>query len=428
MQWHDGAVTLPNTLPGALPTATVTAIHATPHKMVAAFAGAGSQALAWLHGVGGSSRTILSAIDIYAPQSMRALLGFTPARFTSRRVARLMAARAHDLAFSYLDRPRLDDPGSGGGSVGGSVGGPAGGSEGGSHDPIFGLGLTATIATDREKRGDHRAAVAVRDGLGVITYDLTIAKGERDRTGEENLVSLLLLQVVAEACGVFGTPVLPLVAGEEVRVEFHPSELLAACDRGEREVVVLRPEGRVVITVPAGGSTVLSGSFNPVHDGHLSLAEVAAQRTGLPVLFELPLVNAAKAPIALTEARRRALQFGGVGPLALTRAPLFEDKAQLLPGSVFVVGVDTAERVVDPRFYDGDPARLLTSLRRVRERGCRFLVAGRAENGKFRTLAQVPVPDGYRDLFEALDEDEFRVDVSSTQIRSRWYGRGHASD
>lgn len=385
---------LSSTLPGALPTATVTAIHATPHKTVAAFAGAGSQALAWLHGVGGSSRTILAAIDIYAPRSMRALLGFTPARFTSRRVARLMAARAYDLARAYLDV--------------------------GSADPIFGLGLTATIATDRAKRGDHRAAVAVRDGLGVITYDLTIAKGERDRTGEENLVSLLLLQAAAEACGVFGTPGLPLVADESLGMQFHPSELLAACQRGDRDMVVVRPGGRVVIGEPTGGSTVLSGSFNPAHSGHLGLAQVAAQRTGLPVLFELPLLNAAKAPIELAEARRRALQFGGVAPLALTRAPLFEDKARLLPGSVFVVGVDTAERVVDPRFYGGDPARMLGSLGRIRERGCRFLVAGRAADGRFRTLAHLAIPDGFRDLFEALDEDEFRVDVSSTQIRAGW--------
>jgi len=379
----------------------VTAIHATPHKMVAAFAGAGSQALAWLHGVGGSSRTILSAVDIYAPRSMSALLGFTPARFTSRRVARLMAARAYDLARAYLDE--------------------------GSSDPIFGLGLTATIATDREKRGDHRAAVAVRDGLGVITYDLTIAKGERDRTGEENLVSLLLLQAAAEASGVFGTPGLPLVADESLRAQFHPSELLAACERGELETVIVQSSGRVVSSVPAGGSTVLSGSFNPAHSGHLGLAEVAAQRTGLPVLFELPLLNAAKAPIELAEARRRALQFGGVAPLALTRAPLFEDKARLLPGSVFVVGVDTAERVVDPRFYGGESARMVDSLRRIRERSCRFLVAGRAAAGTFRTLAQVAIPDGYRDLFQALDEDEFRIDVSSTQIRSGWRERAAAT-
>lgn len=384
------------TLPIRVPVDTVIAIHATPHKMAAAFAGAGSQALAWLHAVGGSSRTILTAVDIYAPKSMRRLLGFTPARFTSRRVARLMAARAYDLARTLVE----DD----------------------AHDPVFGLGLTASIATDRTKRGDHRAALAVRDALGVVTYDLTIAKGERDRAGEEELVSWLWLQAGAEACGVFGTPPLPLLAGETVRVEFHPSELLAACERGERDLVMVRPDGQVVTSAPTRGATVLSGSFNPLHEGHLGLAAVASEHTGLPVLFELPLVNAAKAPIELLEARRRALQFGGRAPVALTLHPLFEDKARLLPGSVFVVGVDTAERVIDPRFYDGDAARMLASLGIIRDQGCRFLVAGREVDGRFRTLAQVAIPDAYRDLFEALGEDDFRIDVSSTEIRQGWQG------
>src|SRR5690554_5795008 len=79
----------------------VTRVHATPHSGVLAFAGAGSLALAWLHGVGGSSRTVMAAVDIYHEQSMRQLLGFMPARFTSRRVARLMAGSTYELARSY---------------------------------------------------------------------------------------------------------------------------------------------------------------------------------------------------------------------------------------------------------------------------------------------------------------------------------------
>ena len=100
--------------------------------------------------------------------------------------------------------------------------------------------------------------------------------------------------------------------------------------------------------------------------------------------------------------------------MALTRSPLFEQKAELLPRSVFVVGVDTAERVLDPRFYDGDHDAMLASLERVRRHGCRFLVAGRESRGRFRTLNDIALPDGYVDLFEALDEYEFRNDISST--------------
>jgi len=376
----------------------VTRIHATPHKAVLAFAGAGSQALAWLHAVGGSSRTVLAAVDIYSTQSMRHLLGFMPAKFTSRRVARLMAAAAYDLARDYT--LAADAPAS--------------------SDPFFGLGSTATIATDRAKRGDHRVATAVRDSFGTVRYALTLEKGARDRNEEEELVSLVVPGATADACGVFGAPGLPLEASEELTRSYRPSELLAAVERGARELVEVRPDGQIASGDDLGPRAVLSGSFNPVHQGHLELAAVAAARTGLPALFELPLINAAKDPIALYEARKRALQFGGIGTVALTRSPLFEQKARLLPGSVFVVGVDTAERVLDKRFYDGDEERMLASLETVRRHGCRFLVAGRERGGQFRTLAQVALPSGYRDLFESLNEVEFRNDISSTEIRRGW--------
>jgi len=405
----------------------VTRVHATPHMGVLAFAGAGSQALAWLHAVGGSSRTVMAAVDVYHEQSMRHLLGFMPARFTSRRVARLMADSAYRLAREY--RARAERRARERALVAGAaeptrdaVAAARRGAEAAPvrRLPVFGLGSTATIATDRAKRGDHRVACAVRDGLGTVTYALTIEKGARGREGEEALVSLVILDAVADACGVFGTAPLPLTGSEELRLEYRPAEPLESVARGDRGLALVTPEGRVTTGGDVGPRTVLSGSFNPVHEGHWGLAEAASRHTGLPALFELPLVNAAKAPIDLVVARKRALQFTGRAEVALTRSPLFAQKAELFPGSVFVVGVDTAERVVDPRFYEGDPAAMLAALEAIRARGCRFLVAGREAGGAFRTLAHVTVPDGFQDLFEALPEDEFRLDISSTEIRSRW--------
>lgn len=405
----------------------VTRVHDTPHMGVLAFAGAGAQALAWLHGVGGSSRTVMSAVDVYHEQSMRGLLGFMPARFTSRRVARLMAESAYELARSYRSgserRARQQALAQGTAAAAAEEVAAARASATapmGPRLPVFGLGSTATIATDRTKRGDHRVACAVRDGLGSVTYAVTIEKGARDREGEERLVSLVIVGAVADACGVFGAPPLPLVGSELLRVEYRPSELIEAVAAGARELAVVTPEGRVADGQGLGPRALLSGSFNPVHEGHWGLAEAASRHTGLPAAFELPLMNAAKAAVDLAEARKRALQFSGRAPLAVTRAPLFAEKAQLFPGSVFVVGVDTAERVVDTRFYDGDPAAMRAALETVRSRGCRFLVAGREVGGTYRTLAQVAVPEGFRDLFEGLPESEFRKDVSSTEIRGRW--------
>lgn len=393
----------------------ITRVHTTPHLGVLAFAGAGAQALAWLHAVGGSSRTVMAAVDVYHEQSMRQLLGFMPARFTSRRVARLMADAAYATARQYRSLSERRARQRQVAQTGTPSEAPMD-----RRLPVFGLGSTATIATDRAKRGDHRVACAVRDGLGSVTYALTLEKGARDREGEESLVSLVMLGAVADACGVFGAPPMPLTGSELLGVEYRPVELLRDVADGKRGMAVVTAEGRVTSGAGLGPRTLLSGSFNPVHDGHWGLAEAASRHAGLPALFELPLVNAAKAPIDMAAARKRALQFVGRAPIALTRAPLFAQKAELFPGSVFVVGVDTAERVVDTRFYEGDPEAMRAALETVKARGCRFLVAGREAGGAYRTLSQVAVPEGFRDLFEALPEGEFRLDISSTEIRSRW--------
>jgi hypothetical protein len=140
---------------------------------------------------------------------------------------------------------------------------------------------------------------------------------------------------------------------------------------------------------------------------------------GREVYFELPVVNADKAPLEPEEARRRLAQFVGFAPVILTRAPLFSQKALLFPGTIFILGVDTAERLTQPRFYDNDSAKMLASFDQIRRAGCRFLVAGRLKDHQFLTLSDLSLPAGYRELFVEIPEAAFRIDVSSTALRER---------
>ncbi len=368
----------------------ITAIHATPPMVVIEFAGAGAQALAWLHRVGGSSRTILEATDRYAAASLSEAIGFWPTQFTSPQVAQALAWRAFQRA------AHLADP----------------------HIPVAGLGCTATIATDRLKRGEHRCALAICDAQGVTTYTLSLAKGLRPRPEEEQLVDLLILKAVADVCGVSGYPDLPLIAGEQLQQSYEPVDLIDRLLAGQIEWLVVWPDGRLATGRKWPGLALLSGAFNPLHQGHRQLAQVAAQKLQQQVYFELPLVNADKAPlIEPAEVRRRVTQFAGVAPLILTREPLFSQKAQLFPNSVFILGVDTVERLTEPRFYHHSPAEMRAALDAVAAAGCRFLVAGRQVQGRFITLADVDLLPDYRALFEQIPQTEFRVDISSTVIR-----------
>ena len=370
----------------------ITAIHATAPMVVIEFAGAGTQALTWLHGVGGSSRTILEATDRYASASLIDSIGFAPEQYTSSQVARAMANRA------YLRATRLAD----------------------ADTPVAGIGCTATIATDRAKWGEHRCCLAVCDAQGVTTYALTFAKGRRSRRAEETLVSLLILRAVAGVCGVTGLPAPRLFEAEELVEHVEPVDLLDRLLTGEVDWVAVSPDGRMTPGETWPNLALLSGAFNPLHEGHRQLARIAAKWLQQEVYFELPLVNADKAPlINPVEVRRRVAQFTGFAPLILTRAPLFSQKVQYFPRSVFVLGVDTVDRLTQPRFYHNDPAEMRASFEAVRAAGCRFLVAGRLRDDQFITLRDVELPEGYRELFEQIPEEGFRVDVSSTAIRQK---------
>jgi hypothetical protein len=167
------------------------------------------------------------------------------------------------------------------------------------------------------------------------------------------------------------------------------------------------------------GPVLLPGSFNPLHHGHAGMAEAAARRTGRPVAFELSVCNPDKGVISGAEVRRRVRQFCSRATVWLTRAATFDRKASLFPGAVFVVGADTAARVVQMRFYGDSVEQMRQALAAVRAAGCRFLVAGRADaEGRFVGLEALAIPAEFADLFDGLSADEFRVDVSSTRLRS----------
>ena len=151
--------------------------------------GGGAQALADLLAVPGASRTLLEAVVPYSERALTEFLGMLPQQSVSIESAAALARTAYQRAL------RLRTEGTG---------------------PVIGLSCTATLVTDRPKKGAHRAHIGVCDGGQSWVYSLTLQKGARDRPGEERLVSDLLLQVLAEACGLEIVVDLPLLEEERV--------------------------------------------------------------------------------------------------------------------------------------------------------------------------------------------------------------------
>jgi|SRR5579883_272763 len=162
---------------------------------------------------------------------------------------------------------------------------------------------------------------------------------------------------------------------------------------------------------------LLPGSFNPLHHGHILLARAAAKRLRVDVHFELSVVNVDKPELPREEVEYRVAQFAKVGGVWVTRAATFAQKAELFPGTAFVLGWDTAIRVIDPKYYGGEVDRNLV-LRELITRGCKLVVGGRVDTlGVFRVWDGSNLPEEFAELFIPLAEADFRVDVSSTELR-----------
>jgi hypothetical protein len=373
-------------------------IHASRHRVVLAVTGGGTAGVADLLAVPGASRTVLEAVVPYSAAALTDWIGRPPEASCSGETALVMAAVAWKRA-ARLNRLSGETPCD--------------------ESRLVGLACTAALASDRPKRGEHRCYVATQTAAATQLRSLVLSKGARDRAGEDRVVGDLILQALAAVCGCPEAPQPELASGEQIVVDVAQADpLLADVWCGRSPVVWSLPDGRLALEPPVRPVGILSGAFNPLHQGHVALQATAEAHLQGPVAFEMPVNNADKPPLDYLTTERRRRQFTQ-RLLALTAAPTFVRKAEFLPNTVFIVGFDTAERIVQARFYDDRDDFMQRALAYIRAQGCRFLVAGRKTDNTFHTVRDIALPAGFADLFEELPETDFREDISSTELRRR---------
>ncbi len=283
--------------------------------------------------------------------------------------------------------------------------------------PVAGVACTASLASDRPKRGPHRAHLAVQTAGVTVAQSLQLVKGARTRAEEEQVVAHLVLAAVAEACGLGPQRPAGLRAEEKLdarRVaapQAWQDLLLGRVERVRHEGAD-EPEDRPP-------RAVLSGAFNPIHAGHRRMRDTAQRLLAVPVDLEMPILNADKPPLDYREIERRLGQFGPGETVWLTRAGKFVEKSALFPGATFVVGADTLRRIAEVRFYGGDPAARRRALEEIARNGCRFLVFGRDAGEGFLAVGDLDLPEPLASLCREVPASEFRDDISSTEIRKR---------
>lgn len=362
---------------------------------------------------------------------------------------------------------------------------------------IVGVSCTASLATNRPKLGPHIAYVGSYSSNTAICSIVNFKKNARTRQEEEEIAARMMLASIVSFCKMESR----FRSGDILTSDIEPEALEEDCIynvsstrsslsyldglfTGEDNYVLCVGANDVFKTYPnvelPKGTFILPGSFDPVHEGHVAMVVAAIKATtgwqpgsgkeNPPVVFEISAINVDKPPISKEKAHKRMVMFQPDNPVfakygltniavCFTRMPLFVDKSKLFPQCNFIMGADTLERLLNPKYYSspdddaggigigieiegggggGEPpsgsraidSRFVTmasTLRLYVERGQKFIVGGRLLHGAggfisghkiiCRSEAYPYISSLASSLFSYMTEQEFRLDMSSTEIR-----------
>ena len=344
-------------------------IHNAEGHFEIAVTGGGSSAISHLLAIPGASRSVLNAVVPYSEAALRHYLGTKPHQACSESTARMLATRAFHNARQLCSTR------------------------------VIGIGATAALQTDRTRRGDDQIYVAVQSSARTRVYSLQLDKnGTREQ--QEAECAQLIIKVIATNLDVQAlAPIAPL---QEQTGEDSWQHLLL---------------GDITATTSLHYHAILPGAFNPPHQAHFDIRQLAEQKLGTAVAFELSAFNVDKPPLDFIDLTQRQ-DWLGDAPVVFTHAATFLEKSAIFPGATFVVGIDTLKRIDESKYYGDSDLAKADAIDQFRDNGHHFLVFGRTIEDQFQTLSNVQISQNLRELCIEVVEEEYRLDISSTKIRT----------
>ena len=143
-------------------------IHDSSLSIVTAATGGGVASISDLLLVPGASRTVIEALVPYSFPALSHLIGYPPDQAVSEEVAKQMALACLRRAEELVE----------------------------GNTPLAGVACTAALVTDRQRRGDNRAHIAVATSEGMALTNIALEKDLNDRATEDRIVSDAVLRMI----------------------------------------------------------------------------------------------------------------------------------------------------------------------------------------------------------------------------------------
>ena len=360
-------------------TKLIQKIHESKYRITFVSSGGGTNAISSLLKVPGASNTVLESYIPYSKKSMDLFLNRKPDHYCSLNTSLSMAANAYKKCMQIDPKYK--------------------------KKYLIGISVTASLATTYTKIGDHKFYISVQTESFTKSIECLLIKGSRSREEEEQLITEYVLSLVAECCGI------------EKNMPHHDEIPIIHTIKAEKSwKKLLNNDVNFISSDRSTPELIFPGSFNPLHDGHLRMRELAEKKTGMRATFEICARNADKPPLTFHEIKRTLDQFTDNDSWVMTSAGRFSEKAEMFPNSVFIIGADTLMRVFDEKFYS-NKKDMLDHIDRFNDHNINFLVFGRKVNKKFISLRDIVIPENIKNRCTGFEEGSFRDDISSTELR-----------
>jgi nicotinic acid mononucleotide adenylyltransferase len=310
--------------------------------VVATGAGAGLQKLLWE--VPGSSAYLSGCSFPYDQDEQAELLGFMPEHFCSEEAAVDLASAAYMKAYKF----------------GGKL-------------PV-GVGLAASVASEKIHRGDHRIHACVITNPFVRCAEVHLEKG----VGEEKRVK------DGDASDALGFHLMMDTIFDVTSPFVHPHDATAmAMDRFWQNPYFSATGKRG--TSFEGRYAIMPGAFNPPHAGHFGAAQASMDEYNYPAVFETTAEPPHKGALTVQELLQRAKMLHGYDRIFTRKLPYYLDKARAYPGKPFILGADAMVRMMDPK-WGLDPIDMFKEFINL---NTKLFVASREIDGKLVTCEDI---------------------------------------